>query len=197
MTIRSSLYFTFAGERSIDYGIINVNIDSGMQEESFVSERAILETETRGRDKPYFQEIKRRPLQFTLSFAFEDKWDNEKIRSVARWLTNHEYYQPLSFSENNERIFYAIVIDDPQLIHNCLSEGYINLTVRCDSPYSYSPQFISNIYDWNEIPEIVSENSFSLGEIKNLITDVNGDLILDPVKSKWIDLSPTLTWNET
>jgi predicted phage tail component-like protein len=197
MTIRSSEHFIYANVQSVNFGIINVNIGGGgMQEEPFVANRELKEVRIRGNDKPYFQNIQRQPLQFNVSFAFEDRWDEQKIREVARWLTNHEYYQPLIFSDSPEKIYYAIVIDDSTLIHNSLSQGYINLTFRCDSPYVYSPQSISNLYDWNEVPYTFDDADMSQGTSSNLVLDINGDLILDPVKTKWVNLLTTLTWNE-
>ena len=100
MTIRASEYFSFAGIYSTEFNIMNVNVDSGMQEESFVSSRQIKEIKISGRDKPYFQRIEREPLEIKVSFAFEDRFDQDKLRDVARWLCGHEYYQELYFSEN-------------------------------------------------------------------------------------------------
>lgn len=196
MTIRSSEHFIYANIQSVNFGIINVNIGGGMQEEAFVANRELKEVRIRGNDKPYFQNIQRQPLQFNVSFAFEDRWDEQKIREVTSWLTNHEYYQPLIFSDSPEKIYYAIVTDDSTLIHNCLSQGYINLTFRCDSPYIYSPQSISKLYDWNEVPYTFNDTDMSQGISNNLVLDNNGDLILDPVKTKWVNLLPSLTWND-
>lgn len=152
MTIRSSEFFKFAGESSELYGIMNVNIGSGMQEEPFLAPRSIKEIKIKGRKSPYFQEIEYEPLQFTVSFAFEDVWDDDKIRAVARWLGDQNYYQPLIFSSNENRWFYAVFIDSPTLIHNCLKQGYVELTVRCDSPYTYSPVVISSVFDYSINP---------------------------------------------
>lgn len=146
MSIRSSEYFIFDGQQSSDFGIINININSGMQSEPFVADEEIQEVYIRGNDRPYYQGTTKKPLQFPVSFAFEDTWDTEKIRSVARWLTNHNYYKPLQFSYDLERVFYCKFVDSAELIHNCLSQGYITLTARCDSPYSYS-QYYEQIVD--------------------------------------------------
>mgnify|MGYP001064795372 FL=1 len=188
MAIRSSEYFIFDGIPSNSFGIINVNISSGMQEEPFVAGREIRETSIRGNDRPYFQGIDRQPLQFNVSFAFEERWNRELINKVARWLTDHEYYKPLIFSDEPEKIYYALFVDNPTLIHNCLSEGYINLTVRCDSPYVYSPLSLTKIYDWNETPQTIEDSNMSQEELNNLIVDANGRLVLHPNKTKWSDL---------
>jgi phage-related protein len=140
MAIRSSLFFTFNGRTSEELGIMNVNINSGMQSEQFASNRSIKEQKIRGRDKPYFQEIQRDPLELTVSFAFKDTWDTDKIRDVARWLTSPKYYSPLIFVEDEDisKIYYCLCIDSPELIHNCLQNGYINLKFRCVDAYCYT-----------------------------------------------------------
>jgi len=171
MTIKESLYFHYAGEPSTNYGIINVNVGtSGMLEEQFIANREILETTIRGRDKPYFQGLKKSPLIIPVSFAIEDKWDENSIRDIARYLTNHNYYQPLYFSSNINRIYYALTVEDSTLIHNTLKQGYINLNFRCDSNTSYSPQYLSSLYD-------LSSNSITG---TNIIFTNNGDEICKP-----------------
>lgn len=196
MAIRSSLYFEFAGKKSIDFGIINVNMSSGMQEETFVASREINETKIRGRDRPYFHGVKSDPLKIKVSFAFEDTFDTDKIREVARWLTDQTNYQPLIFSENNERIYYAMVVGDSTLIHNCLSQGYISLEFRCSDPYSYSPEILSRIYDWNEIPYTLAETVFVGGFKENLIIEPNNYLELNPTKTKWSDYTSITKWSD-
>lgn len=145
MTIKESLYFTYDGIKSLDMGILNVNVSTGLQEEPFISERYIKEIKIKGRDKPYFQELEKSPLILNLSFAFEETWDSNKIRQITRWLCQ-DYYKPLYFSDDNTRIFYCMPVESSTLIHNCLKQGYINLTMRCDSPYAYSPVYNSEIY---------------------------------------------------
>ncbi|OMD71229.1 MULTISPECIES: phage tail domain-containing protein [Paenibacillus] len=200
MTIRDSLFFSFAGKESVDYGIYNVNMESGMQEEIFAPSAEIIEETTRGRDKPYFQGLKREPLKFSVNFAFKDTWDTQKIREVAQWLTSHEYYKELYFTNeignSPERIFYALVVEDPTLIHNCLKQGYIKLTFRCDSPYSYTPITTSREYIWEKSSESVGITDFSQGDMKSLIVNSSGHLTLNPIKPKWSDYPKGTKWSD-
>ncbi|WP_068620011.1 phage tail domain-containing protein [Paenibacillus tuaregi] len=194
MTIRESLFFSYAGRSSIDYGILNVNMSSGMLEEPLAASREILEESVRGRDRPYFQGIRKSPLKFNVSFAFEDSWNTAKMNEVARWLTEHTYYQPLFFSNeigrDPERIYYALVVDEPNLVHNGLRQGYITLTFRCDSPYTYSPQLTSREYKWDQKPLDVPISDFTTGNSAAMTTDGNGYLILNPVRPKLADIPP-------
>ena len=166
--INDSLHFEFAGETSEDNGLYNVNIGRGMAIEPFVAEIELIEEVIRGRQKPYFKEVKQRPLSFTVNFAFKEQWNDAKIRSIARWLTNHKIYQPLRFYQDiedidNSRIFFALVVESSTIIHNYLKQGYITLTIRCDSPWAYLPI----------IP-------LDKGTTKNFQLDNSGDLPLFP-----------------
>lgn len=200
ITIRDALYFSYAGQKSVDYGIINVNLSSGMLEENFVPSRSIVEEKIKGRDQPYFMRTEVEPLQFSVSFAFEESWDSDKIREVARWLTQHDYYQELTFTTeegvNPERIFYALVVDEATLIHNGLRQGYITLTFRCDSPYAYSPVMTTRTYEWKDrIYEW--KPAFQTGiNSKSVIVNSEGHLTLNTNRPKWSDYPKYTTWIE-
>ncbi|WP_345595194.1 phage tail domain-containing protein, partial [Paenibacillus vulneris] len=90
--MKEGIDFCYDGLYSVDFGLINCKIDSGFFEEPFLSEREISEIKVRGNDKPYFQEVIRSPLEFSLTFAFEDYYDEKKIREIARWL-DQPYYK--------------------------------------------------------------------------------------------------------
>ncbi|MBP1932946.1 phage tail domain-containing protein [Ammoniphilus resinae] len=169
MAILEADYFSYAGEKSSDYGIRNIIIGSGLQEEPFLSEQRIKEVKIRGNDKPYYMGIERFPLTFPMSFIFEDNWDESEIRSVARWLSEQTYYQPLFFSNNINRIFYALPVESSQLIHNGLRQGYVTMTWRCDAPWSYSP-----------IYETVHDFSNNTTEGTELIFTNYGDMPCEP-----------------
>ncbi|SYX84444.1 distal tail protein Dit [Paenibacillus alvei] len=195
--IRDSMYFSYAGKKSSDFGIINVTIgDNMMLEEPLASSREILEESIKGSTRPYFQGMKKSPLRFSVSFAFEDTWDTNKIREVARWLTEQDYYKELYFSSDPERIFYAIVVDEPILVHNSLSQGYMNMTFRCDSPYSYSPTYLSPVYEWRDSIIDSTMTDFSKGTKKALKVQANGSLVLDSTIPKWNDYLPGTKWSD-
>lgn len=160
--IRESVFFTFANRKSSDFGIYNVTTQTGLYEESFMGNRSIKEFTIRGRENPYFQEVIKDPKSFQLNFAFQDTWNDELINEVARWL-DVDFYQPLTFSEEQEKVYYVMPVNDSSLIHNGLKQGYISLTMRCDSPYSYSHTKVTPWYD-------CSKSDITMIEISN-----NGD----------------------
>ncbi|GMX64378.1 hypothetical protein Elgi_36470 [Paenibacillus elgii] len=193
--MKEGIDFYYDGVYSLDMGVINCKVDSGFFEEPFLSQREIHEISVRGRGKPYFQGVKRSPLSFSLTFAFVDYYDEEKIRAVARWL-NKDNYKPFYTSDNPERIFYCILESESTLLHNGLKQGYVNLKFRCDSPYSYSPVYTSKLYEWDEVPVGFGESTFSDGTLTNVTTDVNGDLILSSAKMTWQNIPSTMTWKD-
>jgi len=150
--IRSSEWFSFDDVYSSQYGIKNVTIDTGMYEEHFTRERKIIEKKIKGRSKPYYKEIESEPLTIPVTFAFMNSWDDSSIREVIRWLTSPTQYKPLIFSQNPSKIYYALAVDKPDLIHNGLSQGYVQMTFRCNDAYAYSPIYLSQIYDLTSNP---------------------------------------------
>ncbi|MBX4147498.1 phage tail domain-containing protein [Paenibacillus lautus] len=166
MTISESLYFVYDGIRSDEMGLINVNMQSGMQEDLFMPEQSIKEVTIRGNDTPYFIETERRPFTLNLTFAFEDTFNDEKIQTIENWLGNKTFYKPLYFSDNLEKWYYVLYTGESTLLHNCLKQGYVQIQMRSISPYTYSPIYESNIYDLTtnttEGTEIVINNSRNL-----------------------------------
>lgn len=198
MTIKDKLYFSYAGVKSTDFGIYNVALNSGMQQEIFAPSRELKEVKIEGKDKPYFQSIEKSPLQFDVSFAFEERWNQSKIREVARWLTEQNYYQELYFSDENDNpecLYYALVTGDSALMHNMLSQGYVTLTFRCDGAYGYSPFKMNKIYDWTAQNLTMSIVDFSSGEYKNT-KFLNNKVLLDSSANlkTWMDYPETMTW---
>ena len=149
MLIKSSLWFSYAHQNSNDFGIVNINSSDSLFEEYFVSPRELYQTKVRGRDKPYFQGSSRDNLIIPVSFAFKNTWDENKIREIKRWLCTPEFYQPLYFSHDINRIYYALLADDSSLIHNGLSQGYVEMYFHTNSPFAYSPVYISETFNSN------------------------------------------------
>ncbi|MEK5036293.1 phage tail domain-containing protein [Paenibacillus sp. FSL R7-0302] len=169
MPIMESVAFSYDGKYSNDFGIVNITADSGMYKEQYLASRSIIEQTIAGNPKPYFNRIEYEPIALSLTFAFENGWDDKKYREVARWLGNQEYYKPLFFAENPTRIFYCMLSDEPELVHNGNKQGYITLNMRCDSPYTYSPIMVSKKLDYSNN---VSGATYTIAN--------DGDLICKP-----------------
>jgi len=161
LTIRDSLYFIYDNKTSEEMNLYNVNLDSGMLEESLQGNRTILETQVRGNPSTYFKEIQYEPLTISVNFCFKDTFDNDKLAQILYWLTP-SYYKPLQFSENLSKIFYCLPIDNPTLMHTGLKQGYIQLNFRCKYPWALSPIY-EQIYDCtsnNETNIIFTNNGY-------------------------------------
>jgi phage-related protein len=135
--------FSFNGKSSQEMGLINVRVNGGLFEESFLASRKITEVKIRGNDRPYFMGIEKDPLSFDLSFAFLYPYDKEAIAKVARWLDTSYYCEFFFTGEVRQRRFFCMLESDPRLLHNGLGQGYVTITMRCDSPYGFSPEYYS------------------------------------------------------
>ncbi|MFT0803191.1 phage tail protein [Bacillus swezeyi] len=144
--IRESRYFFFGDRKSTDMGIENVNTEGGLVEETFLATSSINETSIKGNDTPFYEGKKRDPKQFNLNFYIVDYWNYKRLADIKRWL-DVDTYQPFSFSENLDIVYYAMPVDTNDLVHNANQEGYVRLTMRCDSPYAYSRSITTPLYD--------------------------------------------------
>jgi phage-related protein len=139
--------FYYNGISSMEMGLVNVSVSGGLFDESFIASRKINEVKVRGNDKPYFMGIEKEPLSFDLEFAFVDPFDKELISEVAMWL-DQDYYHELYFIDNSDRRFFCILESDSSLIHNGFGQGYVKIKMRCDSPYSYSQEYLTKEIDF-------------------------------------------------
>ena len=165
---KSSLYFTFNGENSIDYGVINCSVESGLYEEQFLPSTEIITTNIRDRDEPYFQTKKLSPRVLDVTLAFEDDITSDKLRALGR-LFNQDYYCPMIFSDDLDKIYYVIYQGDPSLFHTGIN-GYVKFQLLCKSPYIYTREYLSEVYD-------LSNNSI---DGTNIVFTNNGDVICRP-----------------
>lgn len=176
--MREATFFTFNGISSEDMGVQIISKSNGLFEESFLPNRSIVETKVSNREKPYFQRVVNEPLSFSMSFFIYEWQERDNLRQIARWLFQ-DYYKPLWFNNNPERVFYVIVEGDSSLFHNGGQEGYVTLNFRCDSPYTYShPETISGIQSRISNPinhySILNDGDMEVG-IKLWITKKIGD----------------------
>lgn len=195
--MKQSINFTFDGIASQDMGVHIAWNDSGLFEENFLPERSIVEKKIANREKPYFQRVEHEPLSFSLSFAIADWEHEETLRRIARWLFQ-PYYKPLVFDSNPNRVFYAMVEGDSSVFHNGGREGYVELEIRCDSPYSYSHEQTKEQTEFrngNTSTKINLDNTnFQTGVLDNMEVTDNG-LTLKDTLSSWGNLySANNTW---
>lgn len=148
--IRESEHFHFAGRKSTDFGIRNVSVAEGLYVEPVVAAKTINEVYIPGRDDPYFIDVSEEPKTIQLRFAFLERWNDKLIDEVVRWL-NVNTYQPLYFEGDIDKVYYVIPVDGIHKIHNGLKEGYLNLTMRCNSGRMYSHEIMTPEHDTNKL----------------------------------------------
>jgi phage-related protein len=165
--IKESLYFTYDGINSMDFGIMNVSIDNNPFSEPFLANRVIKEFIVKGKKNPYHSYIQTDPLSFTLNFVLSNGFDDSLLSQIKQWFYV-DYYKPLTFSESPDKVYYAMPVDAPVITHNGLGEGYVTVNFRCDSPFSYSPDIMTQWYD------------FSLSNQNNLKIENLGDVEIYP-----------------
>lgn len=148
--IRESEHFHFAGRRSTDFNIRNIKISDGFYNEQITPSRSIEEVYIAGRVDPYFINVREEPKTLELSFYFADGWDRELMERVIRWL-DVKTYQPLYFSADLDKVYYALPINGIDKIHNGLKQGYLTLEMRCSSSRATSHQITSPIHDTRKL----------------------------------------------
>lgn len=146
-TIKDKIYFTYNGISSRTFGLMHIETGNGMYEEQFVAERSIVETSTRN-GKPLFNRLEESPLSFTMNLAFEKRFNEYQIDDIVDWLFQ-DYYKPLYFEGKEEKIYYCMPEGSSTIVHNGLMEGYITLTMRCNSSKIYSDERVTDLITYN------------------------------------------------
>ena len=132
-------------------GVVQASLASGMLEDIFLPNRSIREIKIPGRHKPYFQGFEYEPLNIPLALYFEDGFGGNSLSQVANWI-KQEFYKPFYFENYPNNVFYCVYEGDSKLMHTGLEQGYVELNMRCDSPWSYSPVILSKQYDFSSNP---------------------------------------------
>lgn len=129
--IYSSKGFSFAGYNSGSFissnnspiEIYNVVLENDMYTQPIIGNRNIQEVKIPGRDKPYLYEIDEEPMEFDLQIAFVNPVKTIDARKIARWLLTPKTYQPLSFENDENKVFYAIFTGEAQFSYVSNSTG--------------------------------------------------------------------------
>ena len=191
--MQESMHFVYDGQSSKKFGVYMAQISGGLYSESFLPNRKITEKRIANREKPYFQGIESDPLQFQMTIVIHE-WDIvDNKRQIARWLFQ-DYYKPLYFESNPERIYYAIIEGSSQLFHNGITtyndaHAYINVNVRCDSPYAYTPEYpLPNIkFRGNNKEKVFEDKGADLanGSYDNTVLVNNNKVQIEEELFKW------------
>lgn len=136
-TIKDKLYFNYNGVSSKEFGLKAVDLSSGLYEETFVASRTIEETKPSGRATSIFHGITEEDRSFDLVLAFDNGFTESKLESIMDWIFT-DYYKPLYFDDNSDRIVFAMITGDSNIVHNGMQEGYFTVSVKTNSPYIYS-----------------------------------------------------------
>jgi len=197
--MKQSINFSFDGIHSQDMGVHIAWNDDGLFEDNFLPDRKITEKKIANREKPYFQRVEHEPLSFSLSFAIADWESEDTLRRIARWFFQ-PYYKPLIFDSNPNRVFYAMFEGKSSIFHNGLNEGYIELDIRCDSPYSYSHETTIEDIEYRDVNvgQVISldNSNFPVGQFDNMEFTSNG-LTIQTTLTNWgklYSVNNTKTW---
>lgn len=138
-TFKEEIYFSYDGVSSRDFGLIAVDLGSGLFEEDLGPSRSIVKTETAKGNKTIFHGIKEESRNLSLTLAFEEGFDDALIDDIVRWLFKG-YYKPLIFEKNPNRIMFAMLEGSSQIIHNGIEQGYFTINLDTNSPYIFSEE---------------------------------------------------------
>ncbi|WP_107838612.1 distal tail protein Dit [Metasolibacillus meyeri] len=182
-----STHFIYDGTSSQEMGVTIGWSNGNLYNETFLPQRQIIEKKIANNNEPYFQRVEHAPLSFKLSFYLENWLNDQDIRKIARWLFQ-PYYKPLVFDSNPNRVFYALVEGDSTLIHNGLHQGHVELTIRCNSPYSYSHEHRFEHLKFRETDKghhiVENISSFHDGSLNNMTATSNG-LTIEKIDNSW------------
>lgn len=167
--MRHETHFNFGGRWSYEMGVVKANLGGGLFEDQIVSNKSITEERIEGREKPYFYRVDRDPLSFSLPIFFESDLSADKLRGIMRWL-DRDTYQPFYMIDEPERLWYAMVIDSADIIHNGAMAGYMELTLRTDDTRTLTPYMLTKTY------QIRSGTKGTVIEFEN-----NGDFDCEPI----------------
>ncbi len=137
--------FTFAGESSVQYGMMIYDFDNeGQDDVSFGNIASIIETRIPHRVQPIHHGVNyhEEPLKFDFIFGGFDALDRFDLERIAMWLTGYQEYQWLSIDQEDlSHVQFRCLITELQP----LTLGWIpyafKATVTCDCPYAYGIPF--------------------------------------------------------
>ncbi|WP_164509086.1 phage tail domain-containing protein [Clostridium rectalis] len=151
----------YDGIKGSDMGLTLVDTNTDMIESIFGYKRE--NRIDKINDNIYSYGFNTDPLKFKITLAkiTDDDllWDYKTRKDVVKWLFQDDY-KPFISLDNPEVIYYCKLIGDARRFDTGAMQGYITLTMECNSPYAYSPTYI---YTWD-----FSISNSNILEIENL-----------------------------
>lgn len=135
-TIKDKINFTYNGKNTSEFGIINVSMDNGMFDETFIANRTVNSETVKDVRKSLFNGVTYENLSFELNLAFERGFTDELIDKVIAWLYEKEYYSKLQF-EGLDKFVYAMPNGESKIVHTGTGRGYIVISMITNSPYVF------------------------------------------------------------
>lgn len=160
-----SEYITYDGIPSTDFGLYLVKMDGGMSERTFGLKQNIIEQKAQNNPVPYYIGVEYEPLELEITLAKDGEWtDDDKVK-VAQWLFQGEY-KPLISSDNMGIAYYCQPVGDVKGFFNGISQGYVQINMRCDAPYGFSYPIETQYHDLRVggINTIIIENHSNVGK---------------------------------
>ena len=137
--------FTFAGESSLQYGLMVCDIGgTGQDAVAFGNAGNIVSSRTVSRIQPVHYGVKynEEPLTFRLVFGSDRALDRFEMENVANWLTGYQDYQWLTIDQPDlaHVQFRCLVTSLTPIFHGWLPVAF-DATITCDCPYAYGYPF--------------------------------------------------------
>ncbi len=154
--------FMFDGQKSTDYGLHNVTIDTGLRSVPMVGGKDILEDKVRDRRNPYYQGVQHQPMQFTLYFSLlDERMTREKKNEILRWLFKDDYRE-FRTTDDISKCLYVIATNQIDFETADSELGYFRVDFRASTSHWISSPYIRT-YDLsdNETSTIIEYENLS------------------------------------
>lgn len=157
--------FTFDGIKSIDKGLHNVRIESGLVETPWIGGKEVVDEYNRYRKARVFHGVVNQVLEFDVTFSLlEEDMTTEKKMDLAKWLFKDDFREFKS-TDNLGVVFFAIGVNQVDFVTTDTKQGYFTVRFRTNAHHGWSKVY-SDEFDLS-----TNENSTMI-EINN-ISNVN------------------------
>ncbi len=160
-----SQFFIYDGIKSSDMDLHIMQINhSGFIETPYTSSVDIKQKKVAKRHTPYFFGVERDNIEFTVQLVLMDKynqprkWTPQDRYKIAKWLFHDEYKEFISSDDLGKRYFCIATSDSDLNLIN--SQGYMEVTFTCNSPFAFSPTYI-------EFFDLTGNTTSTIIEIEN------------------------------